>query len=171
MKFLHPDIYVKNIRAVPYDRLLKRGINTLVFDIDNTLVPFDRPEADSELVSFIEGLKNKGFTIALLSNNDQARVELFNQKLDVIAVYSAKKPNTKGINEVLQLAGVYPEQAAIIGDQIFTDIWCGNRKGMTTILTRPVETRDNLSVYCKRGIERLIVKGFVKKVKKHHEAL
>ena len=165
MNFLYPDIYVKNVSAVPYDKLIKRGITTLIFDIDNTLVPFDMPEPDTALVAFITELKNKGFTVALLSNNNQERVELFNRKLDVIAVYSAKKPNTTGINRVLDMADAYPSQTAMIGDQIFTDVLVGNRKGMLTILTRPVEKRDTFGVYLKRGVERLIVKSFVRKVK------
>ena len=167
MNFLYPDLYVKNVAAVPYDKLLKKGITTLVFDIDNTLVPFDEPEADERLVAFIEGLKDKGFTVALLSNNNQERVEYFNRKLDVIAVYNAKKPNTQGINRVLRLAEAYPAQAAMIGDQVFTDVWVGNRKGMITILTRPIEKRDTFGVTLKRGPERLIVKAFVKKIKRN----
>ena len=34
---------------------------------------------------------------------------------------------------------VGPEQTAIVGDQIFTDIWGGNNAGVLTLMVKPVE--------------------------------
>lgn len=166
MKFLYPDIYTKSIHTVPYNKLLNKGITALIFDIDNTLVPFDIPHAPEVIVSFLRGLEAQGFKICLLSNNNQQRVELFNEGLSYPAIHKAGKPRLAGINLAIELLDASPDQTAIIGDQIFTDVWCGNRKGITTILTRPVATRDEFTVKLKRGIERVVVKCFVKHAKK-----
>ena len=165
-KLFYPDIYVRNIYAVPYDKLMKKGITTLIFDIDNTLVPYDMPIATDELVHLFQKLQASGFKIGLLSNNNQERVELFNEDIGVHAIYDAKKPRLIGLHQVLDLLETEGKNAAIIGDQIFTDIWCGNANNMVTILTKPVENRDTFGVFLKRGVERVIVRSFVRHAKK-----
>ena len=35
--------------------------------------------------------------------------------------------------------GAAPEQTAIVGDQIFTDIWGGNNAKVLTILVKPIQ--------------------------------
>ena len=167
MKFLYPSIYVKSIKSIPYKKLLDKNINTLIFDIDNTLVPFDMPHAAEDLVEYLNNIRAMGFKICLLSNNNKKRVNLFNKNLNFPAIYNAKKPLSTGLYRALKLLNSNPNQTAIVGDQIFTDIWCGNRNNMVTILTCPIEKRDTFGVFLKRGVERLIVKSFVKKVRKY----
>ena len=165
LKIFYPTMYVKNISSVPYEKLLGKNIEGLIFDIDNTLVPFDIPDATDEIVEFFKHLDQMGFKICLFSNNNQKRVELFNEKLGLPAIYAAKKPASKGLKRALQLLDTSEKNTAIIGDQIFTDVWCGNRNGMITILVKPVATRDEFSVKLKRGIERIVVKSYVNKVR------
>ena len=38
--------------------------------------------------------------------------------------------------------GIKKEEAVVIGDQLLTDIFGGNRKGLHTILVVPVATSD-----------------------------
>jgi len=166
LEFFYPDMYVRNINTVPYEKLLEKNIKGLIFDIDNTLVPFDIPQPTEEIISFFENLKEMGFKICLFSNNNQARVEFFNENLGLPAIFKARKPSSKGIKKALMLLGTTKENTAIIGDQIFTDVWCGNRQNMITILVKPVATRDEFTVKLKRGIERIVVKSYVRKVKK-----
>lgn len=165
----YPKIYTKDIKTIPYEKLLEKKIKGLIFDIDNTLVPFDIPHASDDIIEFFEELKVKGFKICLLSNNNKNRVELFNKKLNLPAIYAAKKPMSIGLDKALKLLGTTYSNTAIIGDQVFTDIWCGNKKNMLTILVRPVANRDEFTVKLKRGIERIIVKSYVRKVKKNRK--
>lgn len=167
LNMFYPDIYVGNIYKIPYNKLKKKGIKALIFDIDNTLVPYDTPDPDEGLIDFLEILSESGFSIALLSNNNKDRVQIFNKPLGFHAIHDAKKPRLVGMNQALELLGTDRHNTAIIGDQVFTDIWCGNLSGMLTILTKPVENRDTFGVYLKRGIERVIVRSFVRKVKKN----
>ena len=44
-----PDIYVKSVFELPLEDLKKLGIRGLVFDIDNTVAPFDVAEPDEEI--------------------------------------------------------------------------------------------------------------------------
>lgn len=158
-----PELYISSIFALPFQELKKKGIRALVFDIDNTIVPFDVAEAEEEMITFFNSLRKDGFQLCLLSNNNKKRVRLFNQKLKVLAVYKAGKPGTKKLRRAMKKMQVTPEQTALIGDQIFTDVYCGHRAGVFTILTAPVCNRDQLVTKVKRGIERQVLKYYFSK--------
>ena len=141
---LFPNIFVDSIFKIPYDDLKNKGIKALVFDIDNTIVPFDIAEPDNDIIDLFEGLKSNGFTICILSNNNKKRVEFFNRKIGGKAIYRAGKPGIKKLTRVLNEINIKNTEAVLIGDQIFTDVWCGNRAGLLTILTKPISDRDQL---------------------------
>ncbi len=44
------------------------------------------------------------------------------------------KPETHGLNAILQTCGVAPREAVMIGDRLDTDVLCGNRLGVPTVL-------------------------------------
>ncbi len=56
-----PDIYVKSVFELPLEDLKKLGIRGLVFDIDNTVAPFDVAEPDEEIVELFAFLRKEGF--------------------------------------------------------------------------------------------------------------
>ena len=54
----------------------------------------------------------------------------------------AAKPFTKGIRECLDMFGIPSENAAIVGDQIFTDTLGGNCAGISTILVTAIDNHN-----------------------------
>ena len=54
----------------------------------------------------------------------------------------ANKPTTRGIEECLARFGIDRKEAAIVGDQIFTDTLGGNRAGVTAILIRAIDQHN-----------------------------
>ena len=53
--------------------------------------------------------------------------------------------------------GTTPDSSAMIGDQLFTDIYGGNRLGLLTILVNPLSPRDALPTkLLQRPLERLL---------------
>lgn len=164
---LFPDIYVSSVFELPVDELMKKGIRTLVFDIDNTIAPFDLAEPEENIVTLFSYLKKQGFQVCILSNNKKTRVNLFNRKLHALAVYRAGKPGIKKLKKAMQKMGTDALHTAIIGDQIFTDMWCGHRAGMFCIMTAPICGRDQLVTKVKRGLEKQIMKFYFKKIEKN----
>ena len=82
----YPDIYVNSVFEMPLEDMKKLGIRGLVFDIDNTVAPFDVAEPDQEIVELFAYLRKQGFKLCILSNNTKDRVHLFNKKLGTLAV-------------------------------------------------------------------------------------
>ena len=152
----YPNEYCQSVFNIDYIRL-REQFDTLIFDIDNTLAFYDVAEPTKELVSFFAGLSQKGFKICLLSNGREQRVKKFNEKLSLVFISHAKKPGQKGLVRALGLLAATADGAVIIGDQLFTDIWCGNRSGLHSILVRPLSDREEWFVKLKRIPEKLVL--------------
>ncbi len=162
LKRFYPDYYIKSIFEIDTEDLKNKGIKALVFDIDNTLVPYDIKEPSKEIIKFFKELQEKGFRICLFSNNSKERVIRFNTGLKLIAIHKANKPLTAKFKRAMKLLGTDTTSTAIVGDQIFTDIYGGNRVGITTILVVPVSDKDEWITKVKRGIERRILNAYEK---------
>lgn len=163
LKFLFPDLYCPSIYDINYEMLLALKKKALLFDLDNTLEPFDVSRPSRKVVEHLQYLKSKGFLICLISNNQESRVKKFNEELGLPFVYKAKKPGKAGVGKALKLLGAKKEQAVLVGDQIFTDVWCGNRCGLFTVLVEPVAERDEFSVALKRGLEKKVIKYYLRR--------
>ena len=155
-----PDAFYPSIFDVPFKRLYDEGIRGLIIDIDNTLATYDVPEPPTAVVKLLQELLAMGFRVCLFSNNSRARVERFNADLGLPAVFKAGKPKKRGVQKALSMLSLSAEQAALIGDQLFTDVWGGNRCGLKTILLEPIARRDEWTVRLKRPPEQIVLRAY-----------
>lgn len=153
---LFPDKHVKKVEDISYDELKKKNIKAILLDIDNTIINYER-EIKETVVEWINKSKNYNIEICLLSNNTQKKVEEIANKLNVKYVYSSGKPAKKGYCRAMKLLNVKNTEIAVIGDQIFTDVYGGNRLNMHTILVEPIEVKDIWITKIKRPLENLVL--------------
>ena len=66
-----------------------------------------------------------------------------------------------GFKKVQRILQEKPENIAIVGDQIFTDIVGGNRCKMFTILVDPIAERDIWITLLKRPLENFIKEKYM----------
>lgn len=159
-KKLLPRIYAESIYDIDLSDLKERGIRAFILDIDNTLAPYAAPEGDDRLKSWIGLLKKDcGFNLYILSNNDGERVERFCASIGVPYIAKAGKPLRRGFVKACGIMGVPFSETAVIGDQLFTDIYGGNRLKMLTILVRPISDAEGKFIKFKRFFERIILKN------------
>lgn len=161
---LFPNEYLDSVYEVGADKLKKLNIDTVIFDIDNTLVPYFIKEPNDKLIRYFRRLKKSGIKIGILSNNKEKRVKHFCSQIDDV-VYQCKagKPGTRGLKRIIQTLQSNTENTVIIGDQIFTDVWCGNKLNIYTILVKQVSQKDEWITAVKRGLEKKIIKIYLKK--------
>ena len=162
IKKLYPTTYLKSIYEMDIGQLKEEGIKGIIFDIDNTLVPYDEIEPNEQIITFFEMLVSKGFKITLVSNNTEDRVIKFNEKLRVFALHESRKPLTRNFLKALTLMNCQRHEAIIVGDQIFTDVYGGNKAGIRTILVEPVSDKDEWKTKVKRGLEKKVIKSYQK---------
>lgn len=166
-KFLYPKKYLMSVYELTPEMLKDLGIETVIFDIDNTLVPYWIKEPDDRLKAYFTSLKDNGILVSVLSNSREERSRVFCKSMDIPYVYRAGKPGIGGLNRLIEKLGVRREGCLIAGDQIFTDVWCGNRGGIYSVLIKQVSTKDEWITKPKRGIERIIVNMYLKQEMKN----
>lgn len=158
MKIFKPDIMLDSFSDVDVNALAEKGIRLLICDIDNTLVPHNFPDPTAEVKAFFSRLNQNNINVCFMTNNSADRAEIFNKSFGYKVVAKAKKPGKKAYYNVMNMFGVNDTQTAAIGDQIFTDIWGGNRAGILTILVKPVQSGgEGWFIAFKRKLEKLFI--------------
>lgn len=150
---------------IDFEKLYEKGIRGLIFDIDNTLVPHGDP-ADQRAVDLFERLKAIGFECCLISNNQEPRVRMFNEKIQVNYVYNAHKPSVKNYFKAMGIMGTDQSNTVFIGDQLFTDVWGAKRSGIHNILVKPIYPKEEIQIVLKRYLEKVVL-HFYKKSRDH----
>lgn len=162
MDIFIPDMYQKSIYTINYEKLYEDGMRCLLFDLDNTCVPYTEKNPNKKLKDLFDMLKEMGFKVIIFSNATKKRLEPFKNGLVVDCSYSSKKPSKRKFLKVLKMFDYDLSETAIIGDQLFTDIFGGNRVGIKTILVNPMSDKDLFVT----KIFRLLEKGQYNKMKK-----
>ena len=158
-----PDLMVDSISDIDLLKLKERNIKGLILDIDNTLVPSRTKEAGNQTIDWFESVKDKGMKACIVSNASRTRVVKFTENLKVFAIHRASKPSSKALIKAAKHMGTLPEETAVVGDQIFTDIYGGNKLNMYTILVKPIDKREFFFVRLKRIPEKLVFRNYHKK--------
>ena len=153
-----PDIYAQSIYRIDYEKLVKKGIKCVIFDLDNTIVPVDRSTPSRDAVNLMFKIKSLGLKPILMSNSMKKRVEPFRNILEIDSCASSKKPLKKNYKKILSIYKFKNEEVACIGDQLITDIWGANGMGMTSILVNPISKKDKTITLFNRFLEGIIMK-------------
>ena len=133
------------IYAISQSELQKKGINSLLLDVDGTLVNRKSNMIPKAVKSWIIESK-KLFSLYLISNNpSKKRIAILAKELNLRYKYNASKPRKKATLSAIKEIGSEPKNIAIIGDRIFTDIIVGNRCNIKTILVKRLN-RDGMPI-------------------------
>ena len=154
--YFFPDRYIASTYVIDFEKLYEKGVRGLIFDIDNTLVPHGAP-ADKRAVELFARLKKIGFRCCLISNNQEPRVKMFNEKIQVDYIYNAHKPSTKNYRRAMEIMGTKEESTVFIGDQLFTDVWGAKRAGIPNILVKPIHPKEEIQIILKRRLELSLI--------------
>ena len=153
---IYPNIYYNNVNEIKIGFLIKNKIKALILDVDNTLIDRNK-NLSKEIIEWSNELQGQGIKMYILSNtNKKEKVRAVAEKLSVPYEMFAKKPFKKGFLKIQKILNIKPENIAVVGDQIFTDIIGGNRCNMFTILVDPVDKKDYWYTAWKRPIENKI---------------
>ncbi len=157
-KWCRPDVIAPAVTEIDLPALWARGIRALLLDLDNTLVCWRSKDVRAEIGAWVQQAREQGFRLCIVSNAAHIeRVESVARQLGIPYVVRAVKPLRRALRRAAALLGVSPAQAAVIGDQVFTDVLGGNRAGMLTVLVQPIDRRHEfVSTKAMRLLERAI---------------
>jgi len=138
LQLLTPTQVVAAIGDIRPADLQAKGISAIITDLDNTLVPWRRYDISDGVVEWLAELESSGIKICIASNTlHTKRLKQLAETLKIPFVDRVRKPNVGGFIRSMQLMGSNAAETAVVGDQIFTDVLCGNKLSLFTILLRP----------------------------------
>lgn len=155
-----PDAYYKDIYTIDYDNLKKIGIKNIIFDVDNTLIPYTENIVRKENIELISKLK-KDFNIIIASNSMSNRVLKIVNDLGVRGYYSSMKPLKKTYKKI---AKEYKKNECVfIGDQFMTDVLGAKRSDFKIILVDRILNIEPIYTKIWRFFENRIVNKYTRK--------
>ena len=170
MKKIYPNMYLNKVEEITIQILIKNKIKLLILDVDNTLIDYYK-NLSEEVIKWAKEMKGQGIKLYILSNtNNEEKVKTVAKKLDIQYIHFAMKPLKRGFKKIQKETNIKPENAAVVGDQIFTDILGGNRSKMFTILVEPIDSKkDYWYTAWKRPIENKIKNKYKTKEEKNKD--
>ena len=118
--------------------LTAHGLKAAVLDVDRTLLPGRDVTLPGPVRDWLVDAGRR-LQLHLFSNNpSRVRIAAVADQLGVSFTSGAGKPRRGALRTVVHDLALPPEAIAMIGDRLFTDVLCGNRMGLYTVLVRPV---------------------------------
>lgn len=158
-----PDDYYASVLRIKPEYFAENNIKYLVCDIDNTLATYERHVADEDIRNWIDKVERTGVRIAFISNNSERRVYTFNTLHGFFTESRAGKPFTRKLKRLMKQMEATPEQTALLGDQIFTDVLCAKSAGIKAVLVRSMDVTGKPFLQLKKLFERRFIKEYHKR--------
>ena len=171
MAFSVPDRIFETFRDVTPEFLLKHSIRCVLCDIDNTLVTYDDAEPTDAVKEWLKTLSDAGIAVVFLSNNTDGRVRTFANAVGNAWYAPAGKPFTKTAKKALRIHGFSASETAVLGDQIFTDVWTGDFLGAKlTLLVPPIKDKKSFFFRTKRILEKPFLATYRRREKRNSKS-
>ncbi len=137
---LLPKRMTKALTDVTPELLRSQNIRLLMLDFDNTIVPYTTDVPTQAMEHWLKNMNaQEDIQVCIVSNSHNDRVPAFCEKYGLDCITHAKKPFSRGIRQCLEKYGIPAGQAALVGDQIYTDILGANCMGVTSILVKAID--------------------------------
>lgn len=155
-----PDYRAARITDIDPQDFVALGIKGVLLDLDNTLLPWKGVDMPEETIDWVRKCKDAGLLVCLVSNTrNLTRLKAMAQQMEVPAVAPTRmKPSRSGFRRALEILDLQPNEAIMIGDQMFTDVWGGNRAGIRTIWVERVAEREFFGTRFSRMAERFLAR-------------
>lgn len=128
-------------------------------DLDDTLVSSLGNSLDSAFSQWLCELRSCGIPVVILSNGKRERVEYHARALGIQGFALIGKPFPHAFRQGLRALGTKPHETAMVGDQLFTDVFGANLMGLTSILVTPLSPGALPHTKLFRKLEACILKG------------
>lgn len=137
-----PDIILPALTDLTPELLLARGVDFLMLDFDNTIVPYTSDVPTEAMRAWLAQMQQSQIRLCVVSNSKRGRVREFCRAYGLDCITHARKPFQRGIRECLKTYALSPSQAALVGDQIYTDVLGAKSGGLTAILVRAINNHN-----------------------------
>lgn len=155
-KKLIPTYHANSIFEIDVEFYKKIGAKVLLLDLDNTLDSYLAKEPTQKTIDLINKLKNNNIRPIITSNNTGERVNFYAKQLNIECFSFVRKPFRWKLLRILKRNNINKEDCLIIGDQIYTDVKCGNAAKIDTLLTEKLVEEDPIFTRFNRIFENKV---------------
>lgn len=140
-KLVEPDMKFKNVLEIDENRIVdfkeNYNIRGIILDVDETLRNKTRiiPECNKQWIELIK----KHFKVIVLTNGICETAKEYFKSIGIDYMCFACKPAKHGFKKACKKLGVKPEQIAVIGNDLFDDIYGAQRNKMRGVLVKEVQ--------------------------------
>jgi HAD superfamily phosphatase (TIGR01668 family) len=137
-----PKIQISAVTQLTPTFLQEQGVDLLMLDFDNTIVPYTTNQPAEEMRQWLEMMLASDVQLCVVSNSHNDRVKKFCSSYGLGCITHARKPFSKGIRQCLAQYNIDATQCALAGDQIFTDVLGANCAGVRSILVKAIHNHN-----------------------------
>ena len=138
-----PKLIAPKLTDLTPELLRSRRIHLLMLDFDNTIVPYTTDVPTPEMTAWLDKMNDlEDIQLCIVSNSHKERVPSFCRERGLSCITYARKPTGKGIRQCLGRFGIPASEAALVGDQIYTDTLGANCAGVTSILVDAIDNHN-----------------------------
>ena len=155
LRLLTPDAIVERVEQISVELLAGWGVRGVVLDLDNTIVPWNTSDVPPAVRDWVKKIGAGNIAMCVLTNNYTRRASAVAEVLDIPIIKVAFKPSPMAFRSALRRMSIDAgAQAAVVGDQLYTDVLGGKLVGMRAILVDPLSTREFITTRFVRWLER-----------------
>lgn len=151
-----PDIKLDKITDISLELLKEKGITALILDVDNTLSIHHGMTLTDGLEEWLALMRGNGIKLIILSNSKKKRVEPFAKKINLDFISTGLKPLPFKFFKATGRLGIKRKNAAVVGDQLFTDSLGAHLSGITAIILDPILPETMWGFRLKRYLEKIL---------------
>ena len=137
-----PFVITNELTDVTPQYLAEHNIRLLMLDFDNTIVPYTTSTPTQAMTDWLRTMNGSDIQLCVVSNSKHGRVKEFCTAYGLDCITHAKKPFSRGIRQCLDRYGIPAQEAALAGDQIFTDTLGANGCGVRPILVKAIHNHN-----------------------------
>ncbi len=163
-EMISPNEFQETVFDIDFPHLKNTGFETIVFDLDNTLVRWKSKVFHDSTISLLHQVQQMGFRVFILSNTtNKHRVQFIQEQLgNSFSVWGhMKKPFPRKMKSVLEKNACDLQKTVVVGDQLFTDVFVGSILRAYTIKVQPLSLKKEffgtrILRICERLLSRYI---------------
>ncbi|UCH27803.1 MAG: YqeG family HAD IIIA-type phosphatase [Trueperaceae bacterium] len=156
---LRPRLTVDAAYKVNPALLEEHHIRAVLVDLDDTVLASSEDDMKPVFRNWFLELEAADIPAFILSNGSRERVRKWTTILGIDGFSLAGKPFFPAYRRALWRLGSTPDETAMIGDQLFTDILGANLVGVMSIRVQPLSPGKHLHTRLIRKVENLILRG------------
>ncbi|WP_018963305.1 YqeG family HAD IIIA-type phosphatase [Coprothermobacter platensis] len=149
--------YFHRVSDISIDFLKEEGIDGLVVDVDNTIMPYDVDAVPDDIASWLNTAKCI-LPIVIISNTKPYRAKIIRESLGIPAYGMCLKPVPFSLY-VLRNHLKNAKNVAMVGDQLFTDGLYAKWNHLKFIRVEPLSPKDAPHTKFTRWLEKIIFSG------------